>query len=91
MFRRWLFAPILTLLENITMKQSELAAELLAARDQVEKFRLEIIAHVTNLEAAIVAAGNTAPEVDAALVTLKTSLQTVDDIHPDQAPVPTAA
>ena len=79
--------PVIYLLWRITMKQSELAAELLAARDQVEKFKREIVAHVTNLEAQIQAIGNVAPAVEEALTTLKTALQGVDDLHPDVPPM----
>jgi hypothetical protein len=57
------------------MKQSKLSA--------LEKFRAEIVAQVTNLEAAVQAGGNVSPAVEEALGNLKTSLQSVDDLNPD--------
>lgn len=66
--------------------QKELAEQLKALTAQTEKAKAEIIAKVTSLEEAIANAGNTSPEVDAALAELKAAVQGVDDLNPD-APV----
>jgi hypothetical protein len=70
-------------LNKIIMNQQELEAALIAIKDQNDKARAEILAKFTSLEAAITAAGNTTPEVDAAVLALKASVQTDDDIVPD--------
>jgi hypothetical protein len=77
---------ILKLLKKILMNQAELAAELKAVKDQNDKSRAEVLAKFDALEAAIVAAGNTSPEVDAALAELKASVQTDDDLIEDAPP-----
>lgn len=65
------------------MDQTQLAADLSALKDQTEKAKGEVLAKIAALESAIAAAGNTTPEVDAALAALKSSVQGVDDIVPD--------
>lgn len=65
------------------MTQAELAAELAAVKVQNDKARAEVLAKIQALEDAIANAGNTTPEVDAALADLKASVQTDDDIVPD--------
>ena len=47
-------------------------------------------ASTEQLEAAIAAAGNTTPELDAALARLQASLTVADDLNPD-APAPAPA
>jgi len=68
--------------------QAELAKELRDLHAQNEKARQEILGKVADLEQAIVDAGNTTEEVDAALADLKASIQTDDDIVPDAEPTP---
>lgn len=63
--------------------QAELAAQLTAIRDQLAKASGEIQARVAALEAAIVAAGNSTPEVDAALDSVRAIAQALDDLNPD--------
>lgn len=75
-------------LDNIMATQAELAQQLTDVATQVEKTKTEITTKISDLEAAIVAAGNTSPEVDAALASLKSAVQGVDDIVPD-TPAPT--
>ena len=65
------------------MDQTQLAADLAALQVQTEKAKTEVLAKIADLETAIANAGNTTPEVDAALAALKTSVQGVDDIVPD--------
>ncbi len=65
------------------MTQAELAQQLTDVTAQNEKARAEILQKIADLEAAIVAAGNVTPEVEAALSALKTSVQTDDDIVAD--------
>lgn len=72
---------------QIMSTQAELAAQLSEVAAQVEKAKAEITAKIADLETAIGNAGNTTPEVDAALAALKASVQGVDDIVPD-APTP---
>ena len=67
----------------MALSQSQLAAELTAIKDQNEKARTEILAKIAALEEALANAGNTTPEVDAALADLKASVQTDDDLNPD--------
>jgi phosphoglycerate dehydrogenase-like enzyme len=74
---------IIKLLKSIIMTQAELAQQLTDVTAQNEKARAEILQKIADLEAAIVAAGNVTPEVEAALSALKTSVQTDDDIVPD--------
>lgn len=67
----------------IMATQAETLQELLDLKAQVDKANTEIVTKIAALEAAIVSASNTTPEVDAALAALKASIQVVDDIVPD--------
>lgn len=65
---------------------AELQADLEAVTAQVAKIGTETSAtlqKVTDLEAALAAAGGTTPEVDAAMVALKAQVKLVDDMVPD--------
>ncbi len=78
-------------LEKIMATQAELAKDLTAISEHVAKIGTETSAtlqKVTDLETALANAGNTTPEVDAALAALKAQVQVVDDLVAD-APVPT--
>ena len=81
---------VIKLLKEILMNQQELAQALNDAAAEAVKAKAEIVQKISNLEAAIVAAGNTSPEVDAALSALKDAVQGVDDIVPDQPADPNA-
>ena len=70
-------------LEKIMATQAELAAQLVAVRDQLVKVADEINDRVAALEAAIANAGNSTPEVDAALDAVKAIAQALDDLNPD--------
>lgn len=70
---------------QIMASQAQLAQELRDLKAQNDKARAEVIAKITALEEAIANAGETTPEVDAALAELKASVQTDDDIVPDEA------
>ncbi len=77
---------ILTKLEKLMASQAELAASLETVSAQVAKIGTEtagLLAKVTDLEAAIANAGNTTPEVDAALAALRAQVQVVDDLVVD--------
>lgn len=63
--------------------QAELAQQLSEITAQNEKAKAEIVGKIADLEAAIANGGNTTPEVDAALASLKASVQSTDDIVPD--------
>lgn len=67
--------------------QAQLAQDLRDLKEQNDKSRAEVLQRFAELEAAIVAAGNTTPEVDEALAALKTSIQTDDDLIADAPPV----
>jgi len=67
----------------IIMTQAEELQLLKDLKAQNEKAKAEIVAKIAALETAIANQGNTSPEVDAALVDLKTSIQGTDDIVPD--------
>ncbi len=66
--------------------QAELAQQLRDVIAQNEKARGEILGKIADLEQAIIDAGNTSPDVDAALADLKASVQADDDIVPDAPP-----
>jgi len=77
---------ILHKLEKLMATQAEMAASLDAIGEQVTKIGTEsaaTLARVSELEAALAAAGNTSPEVDAALEALKAQVKLVDDLVPD--------
>lgn len=63
--------------------QAEVAQQLTDLTNQVNKAKTEITEKIADLETAITNAGNTTPEVDAALASLKAAVQGVDDIVPD--------
>ncbi len=72
---------------------SELAADLKAVQDQVDKVGAETtatLAKVGELEALLAnQPGGTSPEVDAAMAALKASVKVVDDLVADPAAPPT--
>ena len=71
-------------LKEIAMAtKNEVTAQIEAAADQTNKIIAEVTAAVAALTAAIEAAGNSTPEMDAALVRLQASLQVADDLNPD--------
>jgi archaellum component FlaC len=70
-------------LKQIQMTQEQLVAELAALKEQNEKAKAEIVAKIATLEEAVIAAGNLTPAVEEALTSLKTSVQSTDDIVPD--------
>jgi uncharacterized protein YoxC len=73
---------VIKYLEKIMSTQAELAATLVAIGEQIVKIGTEtdsLIQKVDDLEAALVAAGGTTPEVDAALAAVKAQLQIVDE------------
>lgn len=81
---------VLTLLEKLMATQAELAKALNDIGAQVAKIGTEsttTLQKVKDLEAALAAAGNTTPEVDAALAALKAQVQVVDDMVADVPPV----
>lgn len=78
---------IIQKLNKIMSDQAQLAQDLRDLKEQNDKSRAEVLQRFAELEAAIVAAGNTTPEVDEALAALKTSIQTDDDLIADAPPV----
>jgi len=70
-------------LKRIIMNMQELAQGLTDLKAQTDKARAEVVKKIADLEAAIANAGNTTPEVDAALTALKESVQASDDVVPD--------
>lgn len=73
-------------INNMAKTQAETAQELRDIKAQNEKARVEVLAKIQALEDALVTAGNTSEEVDAAVQDLKTSVQTDDDIVADAPP-----
>ncbi len=63
--------------------QAQLAQDLKDLKEQNDKARAEVLQKIADLEAAVIAAGNVTPEVEAAFADLKASVQTDDDIVPD--------
>jgi len=85
-------SQLLHKVNQLMATQAELAADLNAVRDQVAKIGGETAAtlqKVIDLEAALVAAGNTSPEVDAAVAAVKDQVKVVDDMIADVEPTPT--
>lgn len=81
-----ILAEILALKETIMATQAELSASLTEIAANVAKVGDEtraLIAKIGELEAAIVTAGNTTPEVDAALQALRDQVAVVDALVPD--------
>lgn len=73
-------------LQKIMLNQTELAQQITQLTEQINKSKAEITGKLADLETALANAGNTTPEVDAALTALKTAVQGVDDIVPDGQP-----
>jgi len=83
--RRWLLAPVITLQQELAMNQQELADQLTALGTTVEKIGTEttgLIDAVAALQAALDAAGEVSPEVQAARVATRKP-----DVYPDSASV----
>lgn len=76
-------ADIVIIKGMIMATQAEIASALNLVLDQLNKANAEIVAQIAALEAAIAAAGNSTPEVDAAMAALKEVAQKLDDINPD--------
>ena len=74
---------VILYLKRIIMNMQELAQGLTDLKAQTDKARAEVVKKIADLEAAIANAGNTTPEVDAALEALKASVQATDDVVPD--------
>jgi hypothetical protein len=72
----------------IMATQAELAQELRDVKEQNDKSRAEILDKIADLEQAVIDAGNVTPEVQTALDELKASVQTDDDIVPDEQEEP---
>lgn len=84
------FLFIILKLETVMANQKELADQLTALGTQLDKVMGEINAEVTKLEDAISNAGSTSPEVDAALASLKSKVQSLDDLNTDVDVTPPA-
>lgn len=78
-------AAITDLKGTLMATQSEHAQALTDLAAQTEKAKAEVVAKVQALEDALANAGNTTPEVDAAMVALKGAIQGVDDLNQDPA------
>lgn len=74
---------ITTLIRRVLMDQTLLAQELTNIKNQLDKAKAEVMAKVADLEAALANAGQTTPEVDAALAALRGAAQAIDDLNPD--------
>lgn len=74
---------IIKKLEKMGKTQAEIAQELRDMKAQNEKARQENLAKLAELETAVANAGNSTPEVDEALASLKESIQADDDQNPD--------
>lgn len=64
--------------------QKELAQALVDLKAQLSKVATEITTKIQSLQDALANAGNTTPEVDAALDEVKSAVQALDDLNPDQ-------
>ena len=81
-------AKLTQLQEQITMNQAETAAALTVVGDRLTEASTEIVARLQELQAAITQAGNTTPEVDAALARVQTLAAALADIVPNDPPAP---
>lgn len=79
-------AKLNQLQEQITMNQAELETALTAVGTRLTEASTEIVARLQDLQDAITAAGNTTPEVDAALANVQTLAAALADIVPDAPP-----
>jgi len=66
----------------LNMNQAELAQHLTERDDMLNHALAEILARIQELIAAVQAAGNTTPEVDAAIANLDTVSQALEDVVP---------
>src|ERR1044071_9396933 len=73
--------------KQIMATQQELATKLNSIGDELDKAFKEITDAVQALKDALANAGNSTPEVDAAVARLDTAAQALDNINPD-APTP---
>ena len=78
---------------ELAQQLRDLSTDLNAKNDQLQKALGELTQKIADLIAAVQAAGNTTPEVDAAVAALQasdanvaTSAQQLDDIVPDPVP-----
>ena len=78
-------------LDNIMATQAQLAAQLSAIGDELDKATAEIVAAIQALKDALAAAGGTTPEVDAAVTRLEGGAKSLDDMNPDAVTPPPAA
>lgn len=81
--KRTILNDILDKVRTIMETQAELATKLTALGDQLTKVSAEISSEIGTLQDAIAAAGNTTPEVDAALTRLQTLVDSLDALNPD--------
>lgn len=65
------------------MKQSEVAAELVAIKEQAVKSKAEIISKLDALEQAIANQENASPEVEAALADVRIAVGEIDSLIED--------
>lgn len=75
-------------LNKILMKQTEVAAELVAVKEQAVKAKAEVMAKLAELETAIGNQENASPEVEAALAELKTAVGDIDNLIEDTTTPP---
>lgn len=76
-----------TILERIQMNHDEQAALMNALADKFEKAKAEIIAANSQMAAALEAAGQSTPAIDAAAARLQALADALDALNPD-APAP---
>jgi len=74
-------------IEDIQMELAELAATINNVNAQLGKASNEIVTKIAALEEAILQSNQMTADVEAAVASLKTSAQALDDLNPD--PVPT--
>lgn len=68
---------------TIMSTQQQVADQLTALSTQLDKALAEIQAEIQKLQDAVTAGGNSSPEVDAALDSLKSKVQALDDLNAD--------
>ena len=70
-------------LDKIMATQAELQASLEALGTQLDKVSAELNTEIQNLTDAVAAAGNTTPEIDAAVQKMQQIVDALDALNPD--------
>lgn len=86
---KWIVLKLIEIERTLKMNNVEFLAAIEAVTVQVNKVKAEVLAKVSELEAAVTAAGVPSPEVIAKFEALKAAVNAADAVIPDvPAPAP---